>query len=191
MQKPETNLVETAGRQEPGQEICGKYRPEKEYTWRQEGLDNLPYLVMTVLGAAILALAAENPVWKWIGAAGYVVYSVAGAFCIILLVCPYCHLYDTRRCPCGYGHIAARLRPRKDIRLFRQKFKQHILIIVPLWFIPLLAGGLGLYREFRWLLAGFIGGFMVVSFVILPLVAKIYGCGHCSQKENCPWMKTR
>jgi hypothetical protein len=189
MQESKTNAVETEGRQELTQEMCGTYRPEKEYTWRQEGIDNLPYLVMTILGAAILWMGAESTVWKWIGAAGYIFYSIAGAFCIILLVCPYCHLYDTRRCPCGYGHIAARLRPRKDMSLFKQKFKRHILIIVPLWFIPLLVGGLGLYREFRWLLAGLLVGFMVVSFIILPLVARIYGCGHCSQKEKCPWMK--
>ena len=30
--------------------------------------------------------------------------------------------------------------------------------------------------------------FVVDAFVVLPLVSRLYGCGHCPQKADCPWM---
>lgn len=75
-------------------------------------------------------------------------------------------------------------------RWFAAQFRKHIPVIVPLWFVPLVAGGIPLVRDFSWLLLGFLLVFAVDSFVILPLVSKKYGCAQCPQKEACPWMGT-
>ncbi len=139
---------------------------------------------MLALGAAIF----------WIGwggrlaAALYAAYGVGGALWIMLFVCPHCHFYATRLCPCGYGQIAAKLRAKQDGADFRAQFRKHIPLIVPLWFAPLVAGGFTSMRQFSWPNLALLLAFAVNSFVILPLVSRAYGCAKCPQKETCPWM---
>lgn len=168
---------------------CDRYRPAREYTWFQVCVDNLPYACMLAIGAVVLYVSCDATALALSAALAYVAYGLAGAFWIMLFVCPYCHFYATRACPCGYGVVAARLRPAQDGERFREKFKAHIPVIVPLWFIPLLAGGLALRSGFSVPLASLLGAFALDAFVILPLVSRIYGCAHCSQKDSCPWMK--
>ena len=94
----------------------------EEYSYTQQIVNNLPYVAMTLLGGAIFVIGIANPVWGWISASAYVIYSVGGAFWIIVFLCPYCERHGTMCCPCGYGRIAARLRPKADVSLFREKF---------------------------------------------------------------------
>ena len=61
-------------------------------------------------------------------------------------------------------------------------------MIVPLWFIPLVAGIVFLVNTFSWLLLALVVLFAVNSFVVLPLVSREYGCARCPQKDACPWM---
>jgi hypothetical protein len=153
-------------------------------------LDNLPYIFMIALGAAVLWLSAAQAAWRWPAALLYGAYGVAGALWIMLFVCPWCHFYDTRQCPCGYGRIAARLRGRQDASGFARQFRQHIPLIVPLWFVPLLAGGIALLPHFSAGLLALLTVFAINSFVVLPLVSRKYGCATCPQKAGCSWMGT-
>ena len=162
--------------------------PTEEYSYTQQIVNNLPYTAMTLLGGAIFVIGFANPVWGWVCANVYVIYSVAGAFWIIVFLCPYCERHGTMCCPCGYGRIAARLRPKADVSLFREKFKKHIPVIVPLWFIPVIAGVVFAIRSFSWLMVILLVAFALVSFVFLPLFSKRHSCGNCPQKELCPWM---
>lgn len=164
--------------------------PEGLVTPKNAIIDNLPYLVMILTGALLFRVSLDGGVWAWPAAGLYLAYGIAGALWIMLFVCPYCHFYDTRLCPCGYGKIAARLRARKDGDRFARQFRKHIPAIVPLWFIPPIAVGFSLWHDFSWLLLGLLVVFAINSFVILPLVSKKYGCADCPQKENCPWMGT-
>jgi hypothetical protein len=163
---------------------------EGPFTRSQEFIDNLPYLAMILAGSAIFWVGISGVGWRWLSAGLYLAYGVGGAFWIMLFVCPYCHFYDTRLCPCGYGQIASKLRSRKDGERFAEQFRKHIPVIVPLWFAPLVAGGIPLLRDFSWLLLGLLLLFTVNSFVILPVVSKKYGCARCPQKAGCPWMGT-
>jgi hypothetical protein len=122
-----------------------------------------------------------------LAAALYVAYGILGALWIILFVCPCCPLYGTRKCPCGYGAIAAHLRAAQDRSLFLKKFRRNIPVIVPLWFIPLLVGGLSIWRHFTWLQVGLLALFAIDAFALLPLLARKHGCAQ-SQRDNCPWM---
>lgn len=164
---------------------------ERLVTPGQVFVDNLPYIAMILLGSAIFWVGFENIFWRWLWAVFYFAYGVAGALWIMVFVCPYCHFYDTRLCPCGYGIIASKLRAKKDGANFTQQFKKHIPAIVPLWIIPLVLGAIVLAGNFSWLLLGLLIAFVVNSYAILPLVSRRYGCASCPQKETCPWMGCR
>jgi hypothetical protein len=154
--------------------------------------DNLPYLAMVLLGAATIWTGAAAPgLWQVALAAGYAVYGVLGAAWIMIFVCPYCGFHGTTLCPCGYGYLSAKLRAKQCGSDFARQFKRHIPVIVPLWFLPLVAGGWALFCEFSWALAGLCAAFAVDAFVILPLMSKHYGCSACPQKDTCPWMGGR
>lgn len=167
---------------------CDKYRSKKEYTHIQEFIHNLPYLLMIVIGGAINVVGFKMSIWGIIVAGIFIIYGIVGALWIILFVCPYCHYYNTRACPCGYGQIAAKLCKKSSENKFTEKFKKHIPIIVPLWIIPVIEGIIFLTNDFNRLLLILIVAFVINSYIILPLLARIYGCGHCPQKNDCPWM---
>jgi len=167
---------------------CKKYQPIRKYSHLQEFTDNLPYIVMTFLGSIVLFLGIDDLFWRYISSGLYILYGIVGAFWIIIFVCPYCHYFDTRLCPCGYGQIAAKLRSEKDGSRFIEKFRKHIPVIVPLWIIPVVAGTIfSVYNFSIWMLT-LIVLFILNSFIVLPLLSRKYGCAHCPQKDMCPWM---
>lgn len=163
-------------------------RPPQEYSRAQQLVNNLPYIAMTLLGAAIFIVGFGNPVWGWVAGCAYFIYGVAGALWIMIFVCPYCERYDTMCCPCGYSRIAARLRQIKDTSRFKEKFRKHIPVIVPLWFIPVLIGAALAVRSFSWSLLVLLIVFALEAFIVLPLVSTRHGCADCPQKDSCPWM---
>lgn len=167
---------------------CDKHQEQKEYTHLQEFFDNLPYFFMIILGSAIGLLVCNLNSWGITTAVPYAVYGTAGALWIIIFVCPYYHYDDTRTCPCGYGQIAAKLRKKSGENKFAEKFKKHIPVIVLLWIIPIILGTIFLIKDFNYPLLTLTIIFIINSYIILPLLARKYGCGHCPQKNNCIWM---
>ena len=163
----------------------------REYTPFQELFHNVPYIAMTVLGAIVLGAALGGTGWGVISAIAFLLYGIMGTIWIMIFVCPYCRYWNTKSCPCGYGRIAAKFRKKKPIESFSEKFKKHIPVIVPLWFIPILAGVPFVIRSFSWTLLVLLVVFALDAFVILPLVSRKYGCKGCPQKESCPWMKQK
>jgi len=161
----------------------------REYSPAQELINNTAYIVMILLGAVILIMSYGGSAEGWISAIAYLAYGVAGSFWIMVFVCPFCRYFDTRSCPCGYGRIAARFRVKETVECFDEKFKKHIPVIVPLWFIPIVAGVIPLIRGFSLPLLVLLIIFAINAFVILPLVSTRHGCKECPQKETCPWMK--
>jgi hypothetical protein len=143
---------------------------------------------MIVLGAAILTVGLDGSAPAWITGAAYLAYGLAGTFWIILFICPYCNYWNTKSCPCGYGLIAAKLREKKPGNRFNEKFKKHIPVIVPLWFIPILVSLPLLIRSFSWSLLVLLAVFGLDAFAILPLSSRKHGCKSCPQKDSCPWM---
>ena len=167
---------------------CKKYRPQYEYTHTQEFIDNLPYIIMTILGAIILIIGFKFSLLGILAGIIFIVYSIIGTFAIILYVCPYCRYYDTRACPCGYGQIAAKVREKRDGDRFNEKFKKHIPIIFPLWIIPIVVAVISLIYELSIIMIILLVLFIFDSIIVLPLVSRKYGCAHCPQKATCPWM---
>jgi hypothetical protein len=161
----------------------------RQYTPAQELINNIAYIVMVLLGAAILVAGYNGSMGGWISAIAYLAYGIAGSVWIMVFVCPYCGYFDTRSCPCGYGHIAPKFRSKETVECFDEKFKKHIPVIVPLWFIPVVASVVPLIRNFSLPLLILLIIFAVNAFIILPLVSTKHGCKECPQKETCPWMK--
>ena len=163
----------------------------REYSPAQELFHNIPYIAMTVLGAVVLVAAFDGSIWGITAGTAYILYGLAGALWIMIFVCPYCQYWNTKSCPCGYGRIAAKFRKKKPIESFSEKFKKHIPVIVPLWFIPMLVGVPFVLRSFTWTLLVLLVVFGLDAFVILPVVSRKHGCKGCPQKESCPWMKDK
>jgi hypothetical protein len=148
----------------------------KDYTPKQEVINNIPYAVMTWVGVIIIVTAFSTSIWGTIAGFAYLFYGIAGSVWIMMYVCPYCRYWDTRSCPCGYGRIASKFRKKSSVECFSDKFKKHIPIIVPLWFIPLLAGLPVVVRHFSWILLILLIVFAIDAFVILPLISTKHGC---------------
>lgn len=165
-----------------------EYAPSQEYSGVQQLVNNLPYVAMAILGAAVFVVGLRNSPGGWLAAGIYVVYAATGVLWVIIFICPYCHYWDTMACPCGYGRMAPKLREKKDGDRFREKFRKHIPVIVPLWFAPVLAGFYIMVRDFSWILLILLIAFAVDAFIILPLFSRKHGCAECPQKEACPWM---
>ena len=163
----------------------------REYSPAQELINNIPYLAMTVLGTVIFVAALGGSVWGLIAAGAYLAYGLMGAFWIMIFVCPFCGYWNTKSCPCGYGRIAAKFCKKKPIECFSEKFKQHIPVIVPLWFIPVLVGVPLVIHSFSWTLLVLLVVFALDAFVVLPLVSTKHGCKECPQRDTCPWMKDK
>jgi hypothetical protein len=165
--------------------------PRRENTLAEKLLRNLPYKIVILLGASIFLAGLGVSLWGFIAAGLYILYGFVGSLWIILFLCPYCRRYGTLSCPSGYGLISAKLRKRQDFGRFAEKFKRHIPVIVPLWFIPPIAGIIIEITRFDWLLLVLLVVFAIDAFVILPMSSKKHGCGTCPQRKDCPWMKDK
>jgi hypothetical protein len=163
--------------------------PHGQRTVAEAVLGNVPYAVMLLLGAAGLRLSLGSGGAGWAAAGGYLAYGLLGALWIILFLCPHCPSFGQWSCPCGYGVISARLRRQGDTSRFGTEFKRQIAVIVPLWIIPAVVGGVVLARGFSWPLAVVLAAFALNSFVILPMASRRHGCKDCAQRGECPWMK--
>lgn len=186
MTKKETN--DMAPVKPPVTDHNQKAKACPEYTTKQVFIDNLPYMIMTFLGALIFIVGLKTSFWGWLLASLYIVYSIVGAFWIMLFICPYCHYYGTHGCPCGYGLISEKFRLKKDENQFRKKFKRHIPVIYPVWMIPTIASIGFLIQKFSTLVLVLLILFAIDAFIILPLVSRKVGCTNCPQKDQCPWM---
>jgi hypothetical protein len=176
----------------------------REYTPFYVFAGKLPYVVMVALGAAILAIGFDMALWAWVAAGLYIAYGIAGPFWMIMSICPHCRNYG-KSCACGYGLLAAKLRPRGKTSLFGAKFRKHIPTIVPLWIIPVVAGGVAAALNFSrygtslpagpgnraWWLLALVAVFVLEAFVVLPLVSAKCECSHCLQQDECPWTKVQ
>ena len=158
-----------------------------EYSTFHTVLENIPYAVMLLLGAAIIVRAYSGATWTWVAAVGFVLYGIAGSFWIILFLCPYCPSHGQRSCPCGYGVISAKFKPPGDYSEFTRKFRQHIPVIAPLWFAPVVLAVLAMAKSFTVPMAVVLGAFVLDAYILLPWLSKGHGCKDCPQRDLCPW----
>ncbi|MFC1574279.1 hypothetical protein ACFL30_03770 [Candidatus Latescibacterota bacterium] len=160
----------------------------REYTIPETILANIPYAGMILIGTMIIAYAFDFTILAYTSAIGYLIYGVIGTLLIITFVCPFCAFYATKGCPCGYGMLSAIIVEKSDRNCFPEKFRRHIPVIVPLWLIPVICGGIAVWNSFSWMLVGLVLVFIIESWIILPIVSMKHCCVDCPQKDDCPWM---
>ena len=161
----------------------------REFTTPESIIANIPYAFMILIGTIIIAYTYGLTKLALTVVIGYLIYGIIGILWIIIFVCPFCAFYATKGCPCGYGMISMKIVKKGGGNCFPEKFKRHIPVIVPLWLIPAVCGGIALWSSFSWWLFSLVSCFVVESWIILPIVSKKHCCVDCPQKDECPWMK--
>lgn len=167
---------------------CDEHSTAREYSVFDTTIGNLPYAVMILLGSTVIWVGLKYSYWGYIAGGAYLVYGALGVFWIVHFLCPHCGSHGTRSCPCGYGILSAKFRAKGDTALFTKKFKKHIPVIVPLWFIPAVVGSVLALNSFTWPITILVAVFILHSFVVIPFVSRSHGCKTCPQSEACPWV---
>ena len=162
----------------------------REDSWLRVTLNNLPYILMLLLGSWLLVAGLQPSAWGWVASVAYLIYGIFGTFWIMVFMCPHCALHGSWKCPC-YGRLSALFVDKAPVPAFHENFRKHIPVIVPLWFVPPIIGIAMLIKHFSWGLLIVLGLFSLVGFVILPLASRGYSCRQCPQHDDCPWMKHR
>jgi hypothetical protein len=148
-------------------------------------VDNLPTLIMFILGAAIAGF-----LWRPL-AIIMLLYNFSTIVMFWGLICRHCHHFGARACPCGYGVIAARYFRKKEGGDFRKVFKKNIIIMYPCWFIPF---GAGIYLLYNGAPPNFLPifiAFVAVGFILIPVISRFVGCKGCELRKDCPWMTVK
>ncbi len=148
-------------------------------------LDNIPTLLLFILGFLII---------DQISSAAAIIFATYTLFSVVWFwakICPYCHHFNTYACPCGYGAISPRLFKKRDTSSFKTAFKRNIWIVFPNWFIPL---GIAVYllsTRFTKEILIQTSIFILIGFILIPIISKLVGCKNCEIKEDCPWMTSQ
>ena len=146
-------------------------------------LDNIPTLVLFILGALLIAYISV------VGALLFFCYALFSVFWFWAKICPYCHHYGTQACPCGYGTVSAKLFRRRTDRSFKKVFTRNLPIVFPNWFIPPAFALYLLLTEYTPEIMVISVAFCLTGFIVIPLISKFVGCKNCEIREDCPWMK--
>jgi hypothetical protein len=145
-------------------------------------LDNIPTAAMFLLGTILL--------WRlgWLYGAAYVTYCILAIVVFWGRICPWCHHFDTRACPCGYGGVAPLLFKARQGREFRSVFRANIGVMFPCFFVPPIAGALLVWNGASESTVVVLAAFCILAFAAIPLISKFVGCKGCEVKDECPWM---
>lgn len=148
-------------------------------------LDNIPTLVMFFLGIIVVGHLSLP-----LGAL-FLVYCALSIVLFWRLICPYCHHFGTRACPCGYGAVAPLFFRQRSGRELRSVFRKNIGVVFPCWFVPLGIGAWLLYVDYSATLLWLFVSFCTIGFVAIPAIAILVGCKSCDLKDECPWMSVK
>lgn len=145
-------------------------------------LDNIPTVILFLLGFIII---------NQLSTIGAILFGIYASFSVVWFwakICPYCHHYDTLACPCGYGAISSKLFKKGTDNSFKRAFRRNIGIQFPNWFIPLAVAIYLISTRFTKVILVLTISFILIGFVIIPVISKLVGCKNCEIKEDCPWM---
>lgn len=104
-------------------------------------IENFPYVLMMLFGVVILLVGLQFSLIAWLSAGLYTICGIAGAFWIIVFVCPYCHNFGVS-CPSGHGQLSAKFMTKKDETLFSKKIRKNMPGFVLPFIVPVVAGAI-------------------------------------------------
>lgn len=158
------------------------YYKKKRSRKKRVIIHELPEFLMYILGALIMSYLGI------ILMIVYVIYIITSSLWFMRFVCTYCPHYDNLKCPSGYATVSAKLFKKRETKKFTVMFKRNIAIVLPSWFLPVIAGIFILQDEINLITIFLFVAFIVNSFIVLPIISKKYGCNECDLKDRCPWM---
>ena len=130
---------------------------------------NTPTFVTYALGSVVLSMFCP------LGAVIYAVYCVAGTVAIWATVCVHCPYYG-RVCPAGYSTMSSSLLRKGREDLLARRYKLIWLYVAPSWLAPPLAASPVLLLQFSWPLFAILLAFLLMAFVVAPLLSRAAGC---------------
>ena len=137
---------------------------------------NTPTFVTYALGTVVLYLVNQ------LAAAIYAIYCVASTVMMWATVCVHCPYYG-RVCPCGYSTAASSLFKKGDQSLLPKRYRLIWLYVAPSWLFPPFAAIPALLGQFSWVLLGMVTLFVIMAFIVTPLVSRAAGC--CEFWRGC------
>jgi hypothetical protein len=140
--------------------------------------ENAWQLVMYILGVILVGMI-NYPL-----AGAYLGYSLLSNVLYMALICPYCNHYHLGTCHAGFHLLSRQIFKPQPGRTFAGQFKRFVVVMVPGWFVPPIAGVYLLVRDFSWLALILTALFCLVGFVILPKDSQRH-CQDC-EMEDCP-----
>lgn len=145
-------------------------------------LHNIPTFSTYALGAIIMLFL------DWVFFLLYVLVTIFSTFWFMRFICTHCPHFNGPKCPSGYARIASKLFKKGEPRKFNSMFKRHIGVVFPSWILPVLAGLYLLFFEFSITILVLFIVFIIMGFIMLPVITKRYGCEDCDLKGSCPRM---
>ena len=168
------STVVMAGREE-NSDGGSEHRVERTFA-RAFVLGNTGTFVTYAIGTAVISLF-------WLaGAAIYAVYCVASTVAMWATVCVHCPYYGAV-CPCGYSTMSTKLFRKGDTRLLATRYRLIWVYVAPSWLTPPIAAIPVLLGRFSWILLGMSVLFVVMAFIVTPLVSRVAGC--CEYWRGC------
>ena len=147
-------------------------------------LDNIPTVILFILGFLIINKLST------ISAIIFGFYALFSVVWFWAKICPYCHHFNTLACPCGYGVVSSKLFKKGTGKSFKKVFRRNIGIQFPNWFVPLAFAVYLISTDYTKEILVLTISFVLIGFVIIPVISKLVGCKNCEVKEDCPWMTT-
>ena len=162
-------------------------RPKKKvrepHSKGKKALESVPMYVMWTLGALIFYQLG------WLFAVTYLVYCAFSIVWFMRMICVYCGNARRGICSSGIGMLSSWLFEPRPLRYFKRQFKYNVACQFPVWFLPPIAAGYLLYKEFSYDVVLLSLIFMVVAFGIYPFLSSSKTCEDCTMREVCPYKR--
>ncbi len=144
---------------------------------------NIPLFSMYVIGTFIIGI------YCLYCSIGFIFYIIFSNIVFMITICAYCPHYGSNTSLCGYGLITKYFTTRKRPKEFKAQFKKFIIVLFPVWFVPLIVGLILIYNSFTLLNSVLLIIYIIVAFGIVLIVSRSESCKTCKHREQCPWNK--
>jgi hypothetical protein len=84
--------------------------------------------------------------------------------------------------------VSSKLFKKGTGKSFKKVFRRNISIQFPNWFVPLAFAVYLISSSYTKEILVLSIFFVLIGFVIIPVISKLVGCKNCEIKEDCPWM---
>jgi uncharacterized membrane protein len=154
----------------------------RKLSYRTIFIDNIGTMSLWILASLLLI---QINWWYLIPFWIYVPFSVVWFW---RFICTYCAHYGTGCCPCGYGHIAAKVFLFRDETQFKKRFNQNIGMVMGYWIVPTVAGIYLMIYDYSLISLIIFIAVIIDGYILIPVISRNVGCKECPTRDECPWI---